>query len=80
MFFCGILSVIVEAVYLQQQTGVFASGELTAGCQEHFVPNDFSVLIVEDDDDARQNMEDILSLDGYSTQTAAHCLEAESGG
>lgn len=40
------------------------------------MPNDFSVLIVEDDDDARQNMEDILSLDGYSTQTAAHCLEA----
>jgi signal transduction histidine kinase len=41
------------------------------------VPNDvFSVLIVEDDKDARQNMEDILSLDGYATQTAAHCLEA----
>ena len=27
------------------------------------VPQDFSVLIVEDDDDARRNMEDILSLE-----------------
>ncbi len=36
----------------------------------------FSVLIVEDDDDARQNMEDILSLDGYQIQSAFHCLSA----
>ena len=36
----------------------------------------FSVLIVEDDKDARKNMEDILSLDGYCTQTASHCLDA----
>lgn len=38
--------------------------------------NEFSVLIVEDDDDARRNMEDILSLDGYKIQSASHCLAA----
>ena len=37
---------------------------------------DFSVLIVEDDDDARRNMEDILSLDGYRTRCESHCLPA----
>ena len=38
--------------------------------------NNFSVLIVEDDDDARSNMEDILSLDGYRIESASHCLPA----
>lgn len=38
--------------------------------------NDFSVLIVEDDADARRNMEDILSLDGYEIQSESHCLPA----
>ncbi len=42
------------------------------------MPNEFSVLIVEDDQDARQNMEDILSLDGYRTRAVAHCLDAIS--
>lgn len=37
---------------------------------------DFSVLIVEDDDDARRNMEDILSLDGYQIKSVSHCLPA----
>lgn len=37
---------------------------------------EFTVLIVEDDDDARHNMEDILSLDGYPIKTAAHCMPA----
>lgn len=37
---------------------------------------EFSVLIVEDDDDARTNMVDILSLDGYAIETAGHCLDA----
>lgn len=36
----------------------------------------FSILIVEDDDDARRNMEDILSLDGYETESTTHCLGA----
>jgi signal transduction histidine kinase len=36
----------------------------------------FSILIVEDDDDARRNMEDILSLDGYDTASVSHCLSA----
>jgi len=40
------------------------------------VPKNFSILIVEDDDDARKNMEDILSLDGYETQSTTHCLGA----
>ncbi len=38
----------------------------------------FSVLIVEDDDDARKNMEDILSLDGYQIESVSHCLPAIS--
>lgn len=38
----------------------------------------FHVLIVEDDDDARTNMVDILSLDGYEIETASHCLPAIS--
>ncbi|MGI9518291.1 MAG: sensor histidine kinase [Pirellulaceae bacterium] len=38
--------------------------------------SDFSVLIVEDDDDARSNMVDILSLDDYTIETASHCLPA----
>ncbi len=37
---------------------------------------EFSLLLVEDDDDARRNMEDILSLDGYSIQSVSHCLPA----
>ena len=37
---------------------------------------DFSVLIVEDDDDARHNMEDVLSLDGYKTRSVTHCMPA----
>ena len=36
----------------------------------------FSILIVEDDDDARSNMEDVLSLDGYQIESASHCLPA----
>ena len=40
------------------------------------VPSSFSVLIIEDDDDARNNMEDILLLDGYRIRTASHCLPA----
>lgn len=40
------------------------------------MPNDFSVLIVEDDDDARSNMVDILSLDGYQIEATGHCLPA----
>ena len=36
----------------------------------------FSVLIVEDDEDTRRNMEDILSLDGYSIRTESHCQPA----
>ena len=38
--------------------------------------NIFSVLIVEDDDDARCNMEDILALDGYELESVSHCLPA----
>ena len=40
------------------------------------MPQKFSILIVEDDNDARKNMEDILSLDGYETQSTTHCLGA----
>ena len=40
------------------------------------MPNNFSVLIVEDDTDARLNMEDILSLDGYQLDSVSHCLPA----
>ena len=40
------------------------------------MPENFSILIVEDDDDARANMEDVLSLDGYRIETASHCLPA----
>ena len=40
------------------------------------MPEQFSVLIVEDDDDARSNMEDILSIDGYQIETVSHCLPA----
>ena len=36
----------------------------------------FSIMIVEDDDDTRENMEDILSLDGYQIQSVSHCLPA----
>ncbi|MEZ6095380.1 MAG: ATP-binding protein [Pirellulaceae bacterium] len=43
---------------------------------ERSVSQEFSVLIVEDDDDARENMKDILSLDGYLTQAVSHCLPA----
>ena len=40
------------------------------------VPQDFSVLVVEDDEDARDNMQDILSLDGYKIRSESHCLPA----
>ncbi len=40
------------------------------------MPKNFSVLIVEDDEDIRRNMEDILSLDGYRVTSASHCLPA----
>lgn len=40
------------------------------------MPNNFSVLIVEDDDDARTNLEDILSLDGYNILAVPSCLPA----
>lgn len=40
------------------------------------MPDKFSILIVEDDDDARINMEDILSLDGYLLKSVSHCLPA----
>ncbi len=40
------------------------------------MPENFSILIVEDDDDARTNMEDVLSLDGYRIASASHCLPA----
>lgn len=40
------------------------------------MPENFSILIVEDDDDARKNMEDVLSLDGYLVESASHCLPA----
>jgi DNA-binding NtrC family response regulator len=36
----------------------------------------FSILIVEDDHDARSNMEDILSLDSYAIESVSHCLPA----
>ena len=36
----------------------------------------FSILLIEDDDDARSNMEDILSLDGYEVESVSHCLPA----
>lgn len=36
----------------------------------------FSILIVEDDDDARSNMEDVLSLDGYQIDSASRCSAA----
>ena len=38
--------------------------------------DEFSVLIVEDDIDARRNMEDILSLDGYRVRSESRCLTA----
>lgn len=40
------------------------------------MPRNFSILIVEDDDDTRKNMQDILSLDGYQIQSVSHCLPA----
>lgn len=40
------------------------------------MPPNFSILIVEDDDDTRENMQDILSLDGYQIQSVSHCLPA----
>ncbi len=46
--------------------------------QEQNVPQDFSILIVEDDEDTRNNLADILSLDGYKIQTESHCLLAIS--
>ena len=45
-------------------------------CRGSSLADDFSVLIVEDDEDARRNMEDILSLDGYQIRTESHCLPA----
>ena len=40
------------------------------------MPDDFSILIVEDDNDTRGNLIDILSLDGYRIQSETHCLTA----
>lgn len=40
------------------------------------MPENFSILIVEDDEDARSNMEDILSLDGYRISLASSCMPA----
>lgn len=40
------------------------------------MPENFSILIIEDDDDARENMEDLLSLDGYEIESVSHCLPA----
>lgn len=40
------------------------------------MPVNFRVLIVEDDEDARLNMEDILSLDGYQIESVGHCTPA----
>ena len=40
------------------------------------MPDSFSILIVEDDDDACRNMEDILSLDGYQSESVTHCMPA----
>lgn len=40
------------------------------------MPDNFSILIVEDNDDARRNLEDILSLDGYQIESVSHCLPA----
>lgn len=40
------------------------------------MPENFSILIVEDDKDARSNMEDILSLDGYRITLASSCMPA----
>ena len=40
------------------------------------MPDNFSVLIVEDDEDARSNMVDILSLDGYQIKSASKCAPA----
>ncbi len=37
---------------------------------------EFKILIVEDDIDARSNMQDILSLDDFEVKTANSCLEA----
>lgn len=36
----------------------------------------FSILLVEDDDDARHNMEDILSMDGYAISSVRDCQTA----
>ena len=36
----------------------------------------FSILLVEDDDDTRRNLEDILALDGYDVTAVSHCLPA----
>ena len=36
----------------------------------------FSILLVEDDDDARQNMEDILAMDGYAISSVRDCQTA----
>lgn len=40
------------------------------------MPDNFRILIVEDDEDARRNMEDILSLDGYQTESVGDCTPA----
>jgi|GEM_PF-5478998 len=40
------------------------------------MPETFSVLIVEDDENAVRNMEDILSMDGYRTRQESGCLAA----
>ncbi|MEM7452874.1 MAG: response regulator [Planctomycetota bacterium] len=40
------------------------------------MPENFSVLIVEDDGDTRSNLEDVLSLDGYRLQAVSSCTDA----
>jgi signal transduction histidine kinase len=40
------------------------------------MPKNFSILIVEDDEDARSNMEDVLALDEYQIESVSHCLPA----
>ena len=37
---------------------------------------DFSILIVEDDEDTRSNLIDIISLDGYRVHAVSNCLPA----
>jgi signal transduction histidine kinase len=40
------------------------------------LPFSFNILIVEDDDDTRHNLEDILGLDGYIVRSVSRCSHA----